>query len=49
LDADKNGKISANEISHILEEKEVGKATETKIKAIVRRCDKNGDGEIDYN
>lgn len=44
LDVDRNGKISANEIRQILEEKEVGKSTEAKVESIVRRCDKNGDG-----
>lgn len=49
LDVDKNGKISAGEIKQILEEKELGKSVEIKVESIIRNCDKNKDGEIDYN
>lgn len=49
MDVDKNGKISAAEIKHILEEKDLSKESESKISNIIRKCDKNEDGEIDYN
>lgn len=49
IDVDKNGKISAAEIKQILEEKDLSKESEARINGIIRKCDKNEDGEIDYN
>jgi Ca2+-binding EF-hand superfamily protein len=45
---DKNGRISASEIKQILVEKEMSKASEAKINAVISKVDKNEDGEIDY-
>ena len=44
LDKDGSGKIGKDEIKHILNSE-----NDEKIDELIKKIDKNGDGEIDYN
>jgi Ca2+-binding EF-hand superfamily protein len=46
LDQDKSGKISAHEIRNIFATNNI--STSKDISKIIKECDKNNDGEIDY-
>lgn len=46
LDQDKSGRISAGEIRNIFLENNI--ATGQDVEKIIKECDKNNDGEIDY-
>jgi len=51
FDIDGNGKISAEELQHVLGMEEVGKALGdlNEVKKMIQEVDKNGDGEIDFD
>ena len=46
MDQDKSGKISAGQIRRIFAEGNMGDVKN--VQKIIRECDKNNDGEIDY-
>lgn len=46
IDQDKSGKISASEIKRIFNENSID--TGRDVDKIIKECDKNNDGEIDY-
>lgn len=46
LDQDKSGKISASEIRNIFASNNI--STNKDVDKIIKECDKNNDGEIDY-
>lgn len=49
LDADNSGKISKAEIKKIYEEAGIRAIKNTDLDQIIESCDKDKDGEIDYN
>lgn len=46
IDKDKSGRISADEIRCIFTDSNI--STGKNVEKIIKECDKNGDGEIDY-